>query len=40
MQVCFAPKEKTLQVDTLQLLGVCTKVLIMHIISVYLIWVQ
>lgn len=40
MQVCFTHKEKTVQVDILQLLGVCTKVLIMHIISVYLILVQ
>ena len=39
MQVKHTHEEKMVQADTLKLLSICIKVLIMHVISVYQIWV-
>lgn len=39
MQVKHTHEEKTVQMDILKLLSICITVLIMHIISVYQIWV-
>lgn len=39
VQVKHAHKEKMVQADILKLLSICVKVLIMHTISVYRLWV-